>query len=870
MAKKITNPKTSDLSYTAQNIQVLEGLEPVRKRPGMYIGSTDEKGFHHMLIEIIDNSVDEALAGYAKNIWVTILPDGKANVTDNGRGIPLEIIPQYKKSALELCMTKLHAGGKFDGKAYKVSGGLHGVGASVVNALSEWMRVEVQRDNQLCFQEYKKGDPLWPVGEIPEKEKKQTNFEKLKIKTGTSTTFLPDNKVFPGIAWNLDKIEQSIRERAYLIAGISFHLQDLRSGFKKTFYFEGGISSLVNHLNRNKKTLTSPIYSIKRVEDTEIEVAVQYNDGFSENIHSFVNVINTVDGGTHLTGFRMALTRSINDYASKIGATKNNGESFTGDDVKEGLTAVIFVKKPADTVQFESQTKAKLNNPEVQGYVAAMVKEGLDTYFEENPANARKIIEKVMLAARARLAARAAKDAVIRKGALEGMTLPGKLADCQEKDPALSELFIVEGDSAGGCFSGETKIALADGRNLCLKEITKEWQAGKTNYCYTIRKDGNIGIEKILFPRVTKKKASVIKIVLDNNEEIICTPNHLFMLRDGSYQKAKNLISQNSLMPFRKKNSEIGGRITIQGYEMVLNPKNPRWIFTHLLADEYNLKNHQERKNLPKRNNNLLKQETLLTRFFENDNGKFLEAVKNYNHKIKRIENLFEKMDVYDFEVPHTHNFALSAGVFVHNSAKQGRDRRFQAILPLGGKILNTERAQLDKIIRFDELKDLIIALGMGIGETINPEKLRYHRVIIMTDADVDGEHIATLLLTFFYRHLPQIILNNNLYVAQPPLYKIQIGKEIFYAYNEEEKEKILKEKGKIGTSTLQRYKGLGEMNPEQLWETTMNPENRVLKLVNIADSAKADETFNMLMGEEVPPRKRFIQTHAKSATLDV
>jgi len=640
--------------YTAKNIQILEGLEPVRKRPGMYIGSTDEKGFHHLLMEIIDNSVDEALAGFAKNIWVTIYKDGKAQVTDDGRGIPVDVVPQYKKSALELCMTKLHAGGKFDGKAYKVSGGLHGVGASVVNALSSWMRVEVKRDSQTYFQEYKKGEPLWPVSPLPEKEKKDSAFEKIGIASGTSTIFQPDEKVFPNIGWNLEKIEESVRDRAYLIAGIKFHLLDERIGLKKTFYFEGGIRSLVNHLNRNKKTLSNPIYLAKRIEDTEIEVALQYNDSFSENVLSFVNVINTVDGGTHLTGFRMALTRAINDYANKIGALKEGNESLTGEDVKEGLTAVIFIKKPADKVQFESQTKAKLNNPEVQGYVAAVVKEGLDTYFEENPADARKILEKVMLAAKARLAARAAKDAVIRKGALEGMTLPGKLADCQEKNPSLCELFIVEGDSAGG-------------------------------------------------------------------------------------------------------------------------------------------------------------------------------------------------------------------------SAKQGRDRRFQAILPLGGKILNTERAQLDKIIEFEELKDLIIALGMGIGETTNIEKLRYHRIIIMTDADVDGEHIETLLLTFFYRHLPQVIANNHLYIALPPLYKIQIGKEIFYAYNDTEKERILQEnKEKSGQVNIQRYKGLGEMNPEQLWETTMNPENRILKLVSVADAAKADETFNMLMGEDVPPRKRFIQTHAKLATLDI
>jgi len=652
LARKIKE-EAAPGEYTAKNIQVLEGLEPVKKRPGMYIGSTDEKGFHHLLVEIIDNSVDEALAGFAKNIWVTICKDGRAQVIDNGRGIPCDIVPQYKKSALELCMTKLHAGGKFDGRAYKVSGGLHGVGASVVNALSESMRVEVKREGKIYFQEYKRGEPLWPVTEISKKEEETSIFKKLGLKTGTSTIFFPDKKVFNDIVWDYGKIEQSIRERAYLIAGIKFNLEDERSKTKKNFYFEGGIKSLVDHLNRNKKTLCNSIYINKKLEDTEVEVAIQYNDSFSENVHSFVNVINTVDGGTHVTGFRMALTRSINDYANKIGAIKSESENLTGEDVKEGLTAVIFVKKVSDTVQFESQTKAKLNNPEVQGYVAAAVKEGLDIYFEENPAEGRRIIEKILLAAKARLAARAAKDAVLRKGALEGMTLPGKLADCQEKDASISELFIVEGDSAGG-------------------------------------------------------------------------------------------------------------------------------------------------------------------------------------------------------------------------SAKQGRDRRFQAILPLGGKILNTERAQLDKIVEFEELKNLIIALGMGIGETLNPEKLRYHRIVIMTDADVDGEHIETLLLTFFYRHMPYVITNGHLYIAQPPLFKIQIAKEVFYAYSNEERDKILKENANKGSNNVQRYKGLGEMNPEQLWETTMNPENRILKQVCIADAAKVDETFNMLMGDEVPPRKRFIQTHARLATLDV
>ena len=627
--------------YTAKQIKILDGLEAVRRRPGMYIGSTDVKGLHHLVTEIIDNSIDESLAGYAKNIWITITKDGVVRIQDDGRGIPVDKHPSGL-SALEVAMTKLHAGAKFDTKTYKVSGGLHGVGASVVNALSEWLEVEVHRNGKAYRQKYQRGKPLTPVEEIGKAEG-----------TGTITTFLPDKKIFGDINFNYQIIEDLIRERAYLIPGLKFHLFDERTDKEAHFYFEGGIRSLVNYLNRQKKVLHSPIYIKGETDGISVEVALQYNDGYNENIQSFVNVINTKDGGTHLTGFKIALTRAINDYAKRIGTLKNT-DGFTGDDAKEGLTAVVAVKLSTDKIQFESQTKAKLNNPEVQGLVATFVKDGLDTYFEEHPSDARRIVEKVALAAKARLAARAAKEAVIRKGELVGMTLPGKLADCQEKNPALSELFIVEGDSAGG-------------------------------------------------------------------------------------------------------------------------------------------------------------------------------------------------------------------------SAKQGRDRRFQAILPLGGKILNTERAQLDKIINFEELKDLIIALGIGIGETLNPKKLRYHRIIIMTDADVDGEHIATLLLTFFYRHLRPIIDGGYLYIALPPLYKIQAGKEVFYAYSEEEKENIIKEqKAKVKNLTVQRYKGLGEMNPEQLWETTMNPEKRILKKVTVEDAQKADQVFSMLMGEEIAPRKKYIQAHAKLATLDV
>ncbi len=648
----------SKTSYSAQHIQVLEGLEPVRKRPAMYIGSTDLVGLHHCLNEIIDNSVDEALGGHASNIWVILNSDNSATVIDDGRGIPVDVMPQYKKSALEIVMTKLHAGGKFGGSAYKVSGGLHGVGASVVNALSDWTWVEVRRNGKIYRQEYERGQTKTPVGEVKESNLK---FKILNLKlpsNGTTVSFLADKTIFKeGIILNWERLIKAVRDRAYLVPKLFFHLFDMREDkmVEANFYFESGIVSLVEKLNENKGTIHSPIYIKKHVESVEVEVVIQFNDGFNETVESFVNVINTVDGGTHLTGFRMALTRAINDYGKKTGSFKED-DQITGEDTREGLTAVVAVKMPQDQIQFEGQTKGKLGNAEIQPLVQGITKDGLDLYFEENPADARRILEKVYLAAKARLAAKAAKDAILRKGALEGLTLPGKLTDCQEKNPALSELYLVEGDSAAG-------------------------------------------------------------------------------------------------------------------------------------------------------------------------------------------------------------------------TAKGGRDRKFQAILPIGGKILNTERARLDKIIEFEELKNLIIALGAGIGESINFSKLRYHRIVIMTDADVDGEHIETLLLTFFYRHLAEIVKQGYLYIAQPPLYKVQFGKEIRYAYSDEEKETVITDikKGKNnGTINIQRYKGLGEMNADQLWETTMNPQNRILKQVTIEDTEAADATFTMLMGDEVPPRKHFITSNAKMANLDI
>lgn len=638
-------------AYNAQSIVVLEGLEPVRKRPAMYIGTTSQLGINHCLNEIIDNSIDEALAGFCKNIIIRIEDDNYLSVIDDGRGIPVDEIPQYKKSALEVVMTKLHAGGKFQSGAYKISGGLHGVGASVVNALSEHFIVEVKRNGKIYRQEYRRGQPQSPVKEYNQ------SILGLKSETGTAISFLPDKQIFKEtIELNYQQLKKQVKERAYLISDVFFTISNKKNKEKCGFYFDGGIISLINDLNRRKKILHPPILIKKGIEDKEIEVAIQYNDSVNETVYSFVNVINTVEGGTHLAGFRSALTKVINNYAKNYFNGKQE-ESFSGEDVKEGLTAIVYVKMPSVNLQFEGQTKTKLGNSEIQPLVQTVVFEHLTAYFEENPKVAKSILEKVYLAQKARLAARAAKEAVLRKGALEGVSLPGKLADCQEKDPSLSEIFIVEGDSAGG-------------------------------------------------------------------------------------------------------------------------------------------------------------------------------------------------------------------------SAKQGRDRRFQAIFPLRGKILNTEKAYLDKVLSFKELKDLVVALGMGIGENVNYQKLRYHKIIIMTDADVDGEHIRTLVLTFFFRHLPDIIQKGHLYIAQPPLYKIQSGKQVFYAYSEEQKNEIVNKFNDSAINqakiNIQRYKGLGEMNPEQLWETTMNPDNRILKQVAITDAEEADMVFSMLMGDEVLPRKKFIVSHAKMANLDL
>ena len=646
----MTQTPTPTSDYTAKDIQVLEGLEAVRVRPGMYIGSTDQRGLHHLIYEILDNAVDEAMAGYCERVEISIAEDGWISVTDNGRGIPIDKHPKTGKSALETVMTTLHAGGKFGGGAYKVTGGLHGVGGSVVNALSVDLRAEVRRQGYLYSQEYERGKPT--TGLVKGDKTDQH---------GTTILFKPDQQIFPVIEYDFDTLISHFKEIAYLNKGLEIaftshlHTEKRNGDIQRTYFFDGGIANLVRNVNRNRKTVqTSPFYFEKVVDETSVEVAVQYNDTYSEIVYSFANCINTEEGGTHMTGFRTALTRVINDFARKQGYIKEDQSNLTGEDVREGLAAVISVK--LTDPQFEGQTKTKLGNAEVRGIVDSVVSEGLQRYLEENPVDSKRVVEKCLTSQKAREAAKRARDLVIRKNALDGSSLPGKLSDCAERDPAKSELYIVEGESAGG-------------------------------------------------------------------------------------------------------------------------------------------------------------------------------------------------------------------------SAKMGRDRHFQAILPLKGKILNVERVlqQPDKILGHEEIRAMVAALGAGEGDEFDPAKIRYHKIIIMTDADVDGSHIRTLILTFIYRRMLPLIEQGFLYIAQPPLYRIQTGRKVDYTYTEEEKDAYLENLNGSRNPQIQRYKGLGEMNPDQLWETTMNPETRQMLEVTIDNALEVDDVFTTLMGEMVAPRKSFIQAHARSVqNLDV
>ncbi|MEB3308993.1 MAG: ATP-binding protein [Snowella sp.] len=744
-------------SYSADQIQVLEGLEPVRKRPGMYIGSTGPRGLHHLVYEVVDNSIDEALAGHCTHIEIDINKDGSVTVTDDGRGIPTGIHPTTGKSALETVMTVLHAGGKFGGGGYKVSGGLHGVGISVVNALSEWVEVSVWREGKEHRQRFEKGIPKTQLEATPNPDHA----------TGTSVTFLPDIEIFTGgIEFDYHTLSSRLRELAYLNAGVKITFSDRRPDpeYVETYCYEGGIKEYITYMTKEKEALHQDvIYVSGERNNVQVEVALQWCiDAFSDNVLGFANNIRTIDGGTHLDGLKTVLTRTINSTARKRNKIKENESNLAGENVREGLTAVISVKVPDP--EFEGQTKTKLGNTEVRGIVDSLVGETLGEFLEFNPQVADAIIEKAVTAFKAAEAARRARELVRRKSVLESSTLPGKLADCSSRNPEESEIFIVEGDSAGGCWHGDTKVALADGRAISFKELVAEEKAGIQNFCYTIRHDGTIGIEKIINARITKKNATVIKVTLDNGEELICTPDHPFMLRDGSYKAASELTPDDSLMPLYRKLSDINEKgITIDGYEMVWNPRFDSWLFTHLIADwipEFKVsRNAAYNKSLAvlkqievengsldldayrayriqTKDKSLLRFDTFCQRYFEGSEERAIEAIANYNHRIVSIEKLTEKIDVYDIEVPHTHNFALASGVFVHNSAKQGRDRQFQAILPLRGKILNIEKTDDAKIYKNTEIQALITALGLGIkGEEFNVSQLRYHRIVIMSVA---------------------------------------------------------------------------------------------------------------------------------------
>ncbi len=829
----VDKPDSKQDNYTAKNITSLTPREHVRRRPGMYVGGTDSRAMHHLIYEVVDNSIDEALAGRCDRITVTLKEDGYVSIADNGAGIPVDM-HESGASALQVVMTELGSGGKFDNDAYKVSGGLHGVGVSAVNALAKQMTAEVYRDGHLWRQNYSEGITTSDV----EKVRALNDDEP----TGTTISFIPDFDIMERNTYNYHTLANRFREMAFVTGGVTITLRDERvQPFPRevTYYFDGGIASFVQYLNRNRTGVHDVVYSKKAVDfedkkgnlySVEVEIAFQYNDGSTTTELAFTNTINTPDGGTHVTGLRSAITSVINRYARKNNHLKDRDSNFTGNDTMEGLTAIVSVKHPDP--QFESQTKVKLLNPEVQGAVSQVVSEALQEFMEMNGREARRIIDKCMTSKRAREAARKARD-LVRGGPslLASSTLPGKLADCSKHGDD-AEIYIVEGDSAGGCFSGDTEIALADGRNITFKQLVQEQKAGQEHVCYTIRRDGTIGIGDVKHARITKHNASVIRLTLDTGETITCTPDHRFMLRDGSYKESQHLTADDALMPL---NSELAHRLAVT-----------------TVADTATA--------------TAVMPATVVT-----------EAPATEQRAVVRIESIEEAMDVYDIEVPGTHNFALANGVFVHNSAKQGRDRHFQAILPLRGKILNTERARLDRILDNNEIKSLISALGTGIHDDFSVEKLRYNRVIIMTDADVDGSHIRTLLLTFFFRHMQPLIQGGHLYIAQPPIYLLKYRSKEEYIYpragmnDAQLLEHYLKNYDNPKSVSTQRYKGLGEMNPEQLWETTMDPEHRTLLQVTIEDAAEADRIFDMLMGSSVPPRKRFIQTNAKMVkNLDV
>ena len=1261
----------AEQSYGADSIGVLEGLEAVRKLPGMYIGNVHDGGaLHHLVWEVIDNSIDEYLAGHCTRIEVTVFEDNSVRVIDNGRGIPTGIKPEFGISAAELALTRLHAGGKFNKRSYGVSAGMHGVGVSAVNAVSEWLKLDIFREGKAWHMEFCRGATTQSLVAVGESDR-----------TGTVVTFKPDAEIFSMTEYSYETLAKRLRELSYLNPSLTVTLVDLRRGPEvEVFASKTGIVEYVKYLNAAKAPLNAePIFLEGKAEielksdqgpfkaTMIIEVAMQWTDSLYESAWPYCNNVHQTDGGTHVQAFKTALTKTVNAYAAEKNLLKEvKGQPLSGDDAREGLTYVISIRHPA--AQYTSQTKVKLASSDVLPVVGGVVSERLSTFFDQNPQVAKKIIEKCVLAAQAREAARKARELVQRKGVLDAATLPGKLADCQERDPTHCEIYIVEGDSAGGCFAGDTRVALADGRALSFHELIAEQAEGKRHWCYTLRRDGTVGLERAINVRRTKRDAPVVRVTLDNGERIVCTPDHRFMLRDRTWCEAASLRPGASLMPlYRKVSSRADEGVTIDGYEMVHDPRSGRWVFTHLLADWHNrwqgvyaksdgehchhvdfnkrnnnpenvarltkeahlalhrdhvaktlhrpdviarcaalrrteafrsrmsarmkapgtreglsaraqaqwsdplykglmraswrsfyegdaayraalhkrldaeqrqhwadpahrdaqsdrtraffaanperrealsaqaeaqwadpalrqwragatsaqwteafrakrraalqatyfrktleaLKRHEvapgrvdvdafERARADSRDKSVLRFDSFCARYFEGDPRRALDAVTHGNHKVVSVEPLTERVDVFDLEVPGTHNFALEGGVFVHNSAKQGRNRKNQAILPLRGKILNVERVRFEKMLSNAEIGTLITALGVTIradrdddeGGPAMPrmdlEKLRYHKICIMTDADVDGSHIRTLLLTFFFRQMPELIEKGYLYIAQPPLYGVRRGKRVQYVKDDDALAKHLIEAGteglalrgpdatldgdalrsvlfelhrgatalrrmelrcepevvsamirtraftkdtlrddaaieaavakvsahlqayhpdllplkvaleddhdhgcrrvlvrvKNGTAgrttvisyafldghevtelnaneeklaplgaapwvladgdkttaiphsgalyatidargrkgaAIQRYKGLGEMSAEQLWETTMDPDRRVMLQVRLEDAAATDKVMTLLMGDEVEPRREFIEKNALNArNLDI
>ena len=1108
--------------YEADQIKVLEDLEAVRLRPGMYIGSSGQSGLMHLIEEIVDNSIDEALAGYCNEILVTVHKDNRVTVVDNGRGMPVGVHKETGIPALELVMTTLHAGGKFDNKSYHVSGGLHGVGVSVVNALAEHTSVEVRRNGKVYRQEFSRGAKLNELEVIGETKE-----------TGTTITFLPDSEIFGEIQYNFSKLSHRLKELSYLNGGLLIILENEVAGVSRRFQAKGGIVSFVKELSSSKESLhPQPVYIDGEEAGTAVEIAMQFTGGYDESIFAFANNINTVDGGTHLTGFKSALTKFLNDYGREKKILKKDDPNLRGSDIREGLVAIISIK--IQNPEFEGQTKTKLGNPEVASLVAGIVQDQLAVYFKKKPKVARTIIEKSVNASRARMAAAKARKMVRRKGALLSSTLPGKLADCSSRDPAKSELYIVEGDSAGGCFVPETLIRLASGERKTIRELAEDWERGITHFGYATDDGGDVHLVPLLHPRLTRRDVQLVEVELDNGERVRSTPDHLFRLRDGSYREAHNLKPGDSLMPLKTRLTEEG-ETPAPGYEMVWMNGREKWWHTYHLADLYNLqqgiysreegstrhhkdfdksnndprniermhwKDHlhlhaelagemsrrlwqdpeyrarrikqlsekakeqwrdpeyrrymSERTQLQRQDEELnekilegfrrwfssltpaeyveycermramqeaywddeghrqqqaerihqffvenpearerlrekaleqwedeelrawraektreqwqepeyrrehsakvrrwwqrhpehreklikaaqktwadpegrtkildalskwrnstskeekshlireghkikalqllnevlaasdvckeyehlrlkqaptaLRYDRLLQEHFAGDEQRMLEVAMNVNCKVNAVCRLTERSDVYDLTVKNYQNFALAAGVFVHNSAKQGRDRGFQAILPLRGKVLNVEKARLAKLLDNAEIKAMITAVGTGIREDFSLERLRYHKLIIMADADVDGAHICTLIMTFFFRYLRTLIEHGYVYIAKPPLYQVKTGKKTTYFYTDEELEEFRASHN--GGFSLKRFKGLGEMNPRELWETTMNPENRTLKQIEIRDALEADEVFSTLMGNDVALRRNFIWENSdKITSLDI